>query len=99
AERRRLAVEVVLDVAQVLGARIGEGHAGADHARQHASAGLVRRLAQPCLGAALREVAGPRATALRPDGTDRLLDLAPGGQAVLRSPHGPACSVVPEDVP
>lgn len=41
AERRRLAVQIVLDVPQVLVAGIGEGDAGTHHSRQDAGARLL----------------------------------------------------------
>ena len=50
--RRRLAVEVVLDVAQVLGAGVSERDAGPDHPRQRPGARLVEDVAQPRLGRA-----------------------------------------------
>ena len=97
-QRRGLAVEVVLHVAQPLLARLGERHAGAHHPRQRAGARLVEHVAQPRLGGALRVVAGRRAAALRPGGPDRLLDLAPVGQPVLGAPHRAALALAAVDV-
>ncbi len=86
AHGRRLAGAVVLDPAQVLGRRVGERRAGADHPGQRAAARLVEQVAQPRLGRALRVEAGGRAPARRPRRPDALLDLAAVRQPVLRVP-------------
>ena len=86
AERRWLAAAIVLRVAEVLGCRVGEGRTGDDRAGQRVAADLVERVTQPVLRNALREVAGWRPPALRCGGSESLLDLAAGGEAVLREP-------------
>jgi hypothetical protein len=98
AHRGRFAGAVVLDPAQVLGRRVGEGGAGADHAGQRAAARLVEQVAQPRLGGALREVAGRRATARRPRRPDALLDLAAVREPVLRVPDVAALRRAPVHV-
>jgi hypothetical protein len=98
AERRRLAVQVVLDVAEVLGAGAREGHTGTNHSGQHAGTRLVEHLAQPRLSAALREVSRARSAPLGPDRSDRLMDLAPIGQPILGSPHRTSRAFVAVDV-
>jgi hypothetical protein len=60
AHGRRLAGAVVLDPAQILGSRVGEGRAGADHAGQRPAARRVEHVAHPRLGGALCVVAGGR---------------------------------------
>lgn len=64
--RRRLALAVVLDVAQELRGGVGERRARADEARQGAAPRLLERFAQPVLGEALGEVAGGRTAPARP---------------------------------
>ncbi|HEY6886746.1 MAG TPA: hypothetical protein VI300_03170 [Solirubrobacter sp.] len=97
-ERRRLAVEVVLDVAQVLAGRVGERHARPHHPRQDAGPRLLENLSQPRLRGSFREVAGARSAALRPCRTDGFVDLAPVRQSVLRPPDRAARSFVAIDV-
>ena len=86
ADRGRLALAVLVDVAQVLRAGVGDSRAGADHAGQRAGGGLDEQAAEPGLGGALGPVARRRTTARGPGRSDRLLHLAAVGQAVLGSP-------------
>src|SRR6185312_3737050 len=97
-ERRRLAIEVELDVAQVLVARIRERHTGADHPRQRPGVCLGEDVSQPRLRGALREAAGRRAAALGPGWADGAIDLAPVRQAVLRAPDRATRAVEAIDV-
>jgi hypothetical protein len=97
-DRGGLAVEVELDVAQVLVTGVGERGAGANHARQRSRARVREDVLKPGLGGALRVVAGRRPAALGPGGTDRLLDLAAVRQAVLRAPGRASFALVPKDV-
>jgi hypothetical protein len=98
AERGWLPLPVLLDVAQVFGAGIGDRRARADNARQRSGRRLGEDPAQPGLGRALGEVAGRRATARGPRRADRLLHLAAVGQSVLGAPDRPALGLVAEDV-
>jgi hypothetical protein len=50
AERGRLALAVLLDVAQVLGASVSHRRAGADHAGLRSGRGFGEHAAEPCLG-------------------------------------------------
>lgn len=84
----RLAVEVELDVAQVLITGVGHRGAGSDHPRQRSRARLREDVVEPGLRGALRVVAGRRPSALGPCRADGLLDLTPVRQAVLGSPRG-----------
>jgi hypothetical protein len=54
----RLALTVVLDVAQPLGRGVGEGGAGLNLPWQRPPPRVIQQFAQPGLGSALREVAG-----------------------------------------
>src|SRR4051794_26307191 len=75
AQRRRLALAVLFDVAEVLGTGVGDGPARAHHARQRPSCRFGEGSTQPRLGGALREIARRWSTARRPRRTERLFDL------------------------
>ena len=70
-DRGGLAVEVELDVAQVLVAGVGERGAGADHAGERSRARLREDVVEPGLRRALRVVASRWAAALGPRRADR----------------------------
>ena len=98
AQRGGLALAVLLDVAEVFVAGVGNRGAGADHPRQGAGGGFDQCLPQPGFGGALGEVAGCWPAAGRPGRTERLLYLAAVGQAVLGSPDRTALALEAEDV-
>jgi len=98
AHRRRLAAAVVLDVAQVLGGRVGERCPGPHHPRQRPTTRLIKHVSQPVLGQALGEVPGRRPSAIGPGRPELLLDLAPVGEAVLGVPDRSACPLDAEDM-
>jgi hypothetical protein len=88
--RGRLAAAVDLDVAQVLGCRVGEGCAGTNGARQRSAPRLVEDVAQPGFRRALGEVAGRRSPPGGPRRADLLAHFAPVGEPVARVPDWPS---------
>jgi hypothetical protein len=98
AERGWLPLAVLLDVAQVLGAGVGDGGAGAHHARQRSGGRLGEDAAEPRFGGALRPITRGRATSRGPRRPDRPLHLAAVGQPVLGSPDRPALALEADDV-
>jgi hypothetical protein len=85
AERRGLALAVVLEPSQVLLAGVPERGRPA-RAGQRAELGLAQHLVKPHLRGDLRVQARRRPAAPGPGGADPALDLAPAGQAILRIP-------------
>ena len=83
ADRGRLAAAVLLEPAHVLGDRVGECGARADHPRELTAARLVEHVGEPPLGRALGEVAGARSPALGPRGSDAALTCRPSGRRYL----------------
>ncbi len=98
-DRGGLAAAVLGDVAEVLGAGVGERRTAADQPRERAPAGLVECRAEPVLGEPLGEVAGRRPTAPGPNGTEPPLHLPPVRQPVLRVPLVSALALDAEHVP
>src|SRR3954471_2624779 len=94
ARRRCLPVEVVLDVAEVLGAGVGERDARADDAGQDAGARRVERFAEPGLRCALGEVPARGRPRSGPAGPMVLWPWRPSGSryfARQTSPRPPSC--------
>jgi hypothetical protein len=98
AQLRRPALALVQQPVEIVLARLGEGHAGADHSGKRAAAGLREDAAEPLLGGAAGQRAGRRAAAAGVRGADALLDLAAVGQAVLRVPDRATLAVAEEDM-
>jgi hypothetical protein len=89
-ERGAFALAVVLLPAKPLARGLRECSAGAHHPGQSPGPGLGQQLVEDGLGGAAGEVAGGRASAPRPGGTEAPLDLAAVGQAELDVPLWPA---------
>ena len=83
------AAAVVLGVAQVLRRRVGERRSGANKTWQRSAARLIHDVAQPCLGCALRVVAGRGSPSVGPGGPDLLLHLTPSGSRYFAYQTGP----------
>ena len=98
AQRARLALAVVLEEAQVLGAGIGERRAGAHGAGQRAGTRPDEHRVKPLLRQPPRVEAGRRTPATGPRRADLAVHLAPVAEAVLRPPDRASSAVMAVDV-